>query len=140
MHVLSLKFARVLSRASTTPEEAASIKARVGEMFDRIASPPRTVAVKCRLSFDVSMMREITQATKAGSDAIQRQNQSHPRGRTASKKGNARVNPPARIAAHPPTKHGNLDLDFDMTISAPEITERLAKNVVIFLSVRVDAR
>ncbi len=108
------------------------MNARVGKIFDRIAIPPKIVAVRSLLSFAVRTMRDTAHVIKIGKEAIHRQNQIHPIAPTESKIGNANVNPPAMMAAHPPTKQGNRALDLDTIISMPATTERNAKNVVIF--------
>lgn len=125
-------FALEFSSASTMPNAAPSINEIVGAMLERTATAPKTVDASNRLSRAERTTREITQATKIGRAAIQRQNQIHPTGCIAFNKGSANEKPPATTAATPPTKHGTLTRDFETIMRVPAMIERDAKSVIIF--------
>ncbi len=118
----------------TTPRPTASKNERVGAILDMMATPPRTAAARKLLSRKHKIPSAITHASRIGREAIQMQNQIQPAICAEPKNGSAIENPPASIAAQPPTKQGNRPRDLDAIMSAPAMIERVAENVIISLA------
>lgn len=119
--------------ASTTPDAAADQKSRAGWIFASNATTPNATQETTAFSRHARTPNAITQANNDGNDAIQTQNQIHPRIWIEFRMGSPRINPPASKEQHPPAKQGKRLRDFDANMRTPIRTEIVAKVVVILI-------